>query len=244
LNKTSTRDTVFLLVTLLLCAVLQRATYGMREAWPGLPPASEKAAALVYGFGDTQLAYRNIGMMLQNTGDTGGRVTNINDYDYANVAQWMWLSRELDKDANYIPSLAAFYFGAAKDKENLRHLVGYLAEMGDDTRGERWRWMAHAVYWARFVIDDQELALKLAERLAALEAPDMPIWTKQMPAFVMSKVGQKKAARDLLLTIAATDKNVDPAELSQTCWYIDKHLRELDDGLESNEVWRILCKKN
>jgi hypothetical protein len=144
-----------------------------------------------------------------------------------------------------VPSLAAYYFGATKKKQDTCYLVDYLAKAGSDKiEGvERWRWLAHAVYMARFVMKDQDKALELANQLAAIATPDMPIWTKQMPAYVMSKVGQKKAARDLILTVMATDKSLVQADINQSCWYIDHNLREAGDGLEENPVYQTFCMK-
>lgn len=223
------------------CLALSFQTYKLRQGWPGLPPAPEKSAALIYGFGDRELSYRNIGLMLQNAGDEGDRITNIRDYNYANLEQWLWVTYALNSQANYVPSLAAFYFGATPKPEELRHLVGYLTAVGSNLQGEHWRWMAQAVYFLRFKIQDQPAALELARKLAALPINDPPVWVKQMPAFVMAKVGEKKAARDLMLVIAATTPNLQPADINQTCWYIDERLREPGDGLETNESYKILC---
>lgn len=239
-------DLLPILLAVIFAAVFSHYTYKLRDRWPGMPPAPTASEALYYGFGDVQYSYRNIGMMLQNAGDIGGRVTNLRDYDFATLNDWFNLTFDLDPRAGYVPGLAAFYYGGTPKYEDLRYLIDYLARAGkykSDTSEERWRWLAHAVYLARFRLNDQDKALKLADELAAISTPDMPIWTKQMPAFVLSKVGQKKAARDLLLTIAATDKNIDPADVNQTCWYIQNHLRELDDGLDTNPVYQALCLK-
>lgn len=223
------------------CVALWHTTYPLKSKWEGLPPPTSKIEAVLYGYGDYQLAYRNIGMMLQNTGDVGGNVTNLKDYDYKAIQAWLWTTYDLDPKANYVPSLAAFYFGAVNEKQRVSYLIDYLAKVGQDPGLERWRWLAHAVYLARFEMKDYDRALTLANELAALPDPDMPIWTKQMPAFVMTKVGKKQAARDLLMTIMATDKTIDPAEINQTCWYINQHLRERTDNLEKNEVYTTFC---
>ena len=240
-------DLLPILLAVLLAALFSRATYPLRDRWPGMPPAPSRAESLAYGFGDVQYAYRNIGMMLQNAGDIGGRTTNLRDYNFATLRGWFNLSFDLDPRSGYAPGLAAFYYGGTPKYEDLKYLVDYLARAGHykskDMDAENWRWLAHAVFLARFRMDDQDKAMELAQELAYLSTPDMPIWTRQMPAFVMTKVGQKKAARDLLLTIAATDKNIDPADVNQTCWYINKHLRELDDGLDANPVYQALCPK-
>jgi hypothetical protein len=237
-------DQIALFVVFCCCLVLWQATYHQREKWPGIPPAPDAARAEMYGFGDTQLSYRNIGLMLQNAGDEGGRVTNLALYDYRIIHGWLWLTYALDPHANYVPSLAAYYFGATPDHKEQAYLVDYLAKEGETEGFEKWRWLAHAVYLARFEMKDQIKALELADRLAALKDPDMPIWTKQMPAFVLSKVGRKKAARDLMLTIAATTKNIDPNEINETCWYIEHNLREPDDNLDKDQTWNILCAHN
>lgn len=229
----------------MLCAVAWYASYDLRNRWEGLAPAPSSAESLMYGFGDVQFSYRTIGLMLQNAGDTGGRVTNLRDYNYARLRDWMELSYLLDARGNFVPSLAAFYFSATKRKQDTRYLIDYLGKAGSDHfpgQSERWRWLVQAVYLARFELQDQEKALQLANQLAALNTPDMPVWTKQMPAFVMTRAGKKRAARDLLLTIAATDKSMEAADINQTCWYINRNLREKGDALEENPVYQTLCK--
>ena len=237
-------DQVALFLVFICCLVLWQNTYHLREKWPGIPPAPDVARAQMYGFGDTELAYRNIGVMLQNAGDEGGRVTNLAAYNYSIIHDWLWLSFALDPKANYVPSLGAFYFGATPDHKEEVYLVDYLAKAGEVEGFEKWRWLAHAVYLARFELKDQNKALELANRLAAIKDPNVPIWTKQMPAFVMAKVGQKKAARDLMLTIAATTKNIDPNEINQTCWYIEHNLREPGDGMDQNPIFQLYCAHN
>jgi hypothetical protein len=240
-------DLLPILLAVILAAFLSHYTYKLRDRWPGVPPAPTQAESLSYGLGDVQYSYRNIGMMLQNAGDIGGRVTNLRDYDFEILRDWFNLSFELDPRAGYVPGLAAFYYGGTPKHEDLKYLVDYLSRAGKykdrDASEENWRWLAHAVFLARFRLKDQDKALQLAEDLAAISTPDMPIWTQQMPAFVLTKVGQKKAARDLLLTIAATDRNIDPADINQTCWYIQHNLREPDDGLDTNPVYQALCPK-
>ncbi len=239
------KDSWLIIVALLLCTVFWYISYDLRDRWEGLAPAPTQAESLIFGFGDTQFSYRTIGMMLQNAGDTGGRITNLKDYNYARLRDWLELSYTLDPRANYIPSMAAFYFSATKKKSDTRYLIDYLARAGRDTfpnQAERWRWLAQAVYLARFELHDQDLALQLANELAAMPGSDMPIWTKQMPAFVMTRAGKKKAARDLLLTIAATDKTMQAADIVQTCWYTDHNLRDSEDGLATNPVYQALCE--
>lgn len=236
-------DLVWVLIAALCSAAIGYYTYKMKVSWPGIPPTPSESAALFYGYGDRELSYRNIGLMLQNAGDTGGRTTNLNDYDYQTIEDWLWLSNKMNDRSRYVPNLAAYYFGAAKDAENLEHLVDYLAHVGMDNRNENWRWLAHAVFLARFKLDDQPRALELANRLAAISDENMPGWTKVMPAYVMNTMGNKKEARDMLLLILADPHSFsDRADVNQSCWFINENLREPDDGLENNEIFKAFCE--
>ena len=97
-----------------------------------------------------------------------------------------------------MPYIASFYFGALDDTtEKLRPLIHYLYEVGNAAEGEKWRWLAHAVYLARFKLQDLDLAYKMALDLAALanqDGSDLPNWARQMPAFILNAKGDKQAA--------------------------------------------------
>lgn len=241
-NKAERFDLVWVLIATICSSILAFHVYKMKEVWPGLPPTPSQSAALFYGFGDTELSYRNMGLMLQNAGDTGGRTTNLQDYDYAVIENWLWLTNKFNNRSGYVPTLAAYYFGAAKDPKQLAHLIDYLAHVGMDNKNERWRWLAHAVFLARFKLEDQPRALELAKKLASISDENMPGWTKVMPAYVMNTMGEKREARDLLLLIMADPNSFsDRADVNQSCWYINEHLREPNDNLENNEIFKVFC---
>src|SRR5690606_23680957 len=132
-------------------------------------------------------------------GDTGGRTTSLNDYNYEELAKWFFLADTLDPVSNYVPYLAAFYFGGVQEPEKFRPVLDYLVHVGNRAEGEKWRFLAHAVYLARFELEDNDTALELANKLARVNNPNMPGWTRQMPAFIMNTQGKKEAAYALLL---------------------------------------------
>lgn len=242
LSKRELRDLSWVIAMVCISGFLAHSVYMMRDTWPGLSPAPSESGALFFGFGDKQLSYRMVGSTLQNAGDTGGRTTNFKDYDYQKIEDWLWLADKLDPKSNYVPSLAAYYYSAAKEPDKLRHLLDYLEHVGSDTEGERWRWLAHAVYLARFKIYDQQRALELANHMASLQGADMPVWTKVMPAYVEKASGRKKEARDLLLLTMSDPKlKLEQADINQNCWYINHNLREKDDGLDDNPIFKDFC---
>ena len=190
------------------------------------------------GLGDTQYSYRLTAVMLQNLGDGGGRTTNFALYDYSNLIEWFHLEDLLDKRSNFIPLLAAFYYGNTKSKDDLRKIVEYLEVVGLRTGQERWRWLAQAVFIARYKIVDLDLSLDLANKLATHPEQGRPAWTYQMPAFVMNAKGEEEAAFELLINlIKDRGEQLHPNEVNFTYHYICRELLDRNDPIRDE-----LCK--
>lgn len=178
----------------------------IKSEWLNVPPVPSDNGIVAFNLGDDQMAYRSTGIMLQNIGDTGGNSTHLKDYDYQHLTDWFYLSDRLDPKADFIPMLAAFYFGAVEDPEKLRPLVGYLHKAGKNTEGEKWRWLAQAIYLTRYKIQDTDKAYEMALELASLNKENMPAWTKQMPAFIKNAEGDKQAAYDIMVETMRSGK--------------------------------------
>lgn len=217
----------------------------IQARWLNVPPVPLKEddvpseeGALAFALGDQQLAYRTIGIMLQNLGDTGGRSTPLRDYDYEALSRWFILADKLDPGSHFTPFLAAFYFGAVDDPSRLPPLLDYLERVGVRPGGERWRWLAQAVYIARWQMNDLDKALQLARKLAALDYPGMPTWTDQMPAFILGAKGNKEEALAIMLEILKTSADkIHPNEVNFTRDYICTRLLD-----ESEAAGHPLCR--
>ena len=217
---------LFLIKTLCVLALLLNAAFwlytkNLQARWINVPPAPSKFSANVMTLGDSEFAYRILGIMIQNFGSIGGRITPIKDYDFENLADWFFLQHTLSPRGNHAPLIAAFYYGASQDPQKIRPLIKYLHVAGNDPQGEKWRWLAHAVYLARFRLKDYDLALELANTLAAIPNDDMPVWAKQMPVNVMNDMGQKQAAMQMMLEILKSGQDtLHPAEINSSYHYI------------------------
>ncbi len=216
---------IAVLVTLSLQGVFWSQTRDLRRAWVGVPPVPSHKVALAVALGDGQFLYRAATFALQNMGDEGGRVSPLKDYDYQRLGRWFALLDQFDPKSQYLPVLVGYYFGQTPKTEDLRVVIDYLVRVTERDPERNWRWLAHAVYLARHRINDIKLALDLAYRLAALEAPGLPVWTKQMPAFVLAEVGDNEAARDLMVVILETDQNLTPEEIEFMRDFIDTRLK-------------------
>lgn len=206
-----------LFLWLFLCAVLWFGSHLVQAKWPGVPPVPSMGGAVSMALGDRQFSYRMGALTLQTLGDDGGRVTPLKKYDYAKLAAWFGLLKKLDAVSDHVPLIAAYYFGATREPDQARIVANYLAEIGQNPSGEKWRWLAHAVFLARYRANDLDLALSFAEKLAALQLDhgrEMPIWARQMPVFVLTAKGEKDAARAIMAGILMTDKNLKPNEIN------------------------------
>lgn len=183
--------------------------------WGNVPPPPNPKFAAAYGLGDKSFSYRLNGIMLQNLGDTGGNFTPLEDYNYKRLTKWFFLQDSLDPRSDYVPYLASYYFGAVQDPEKFRPVFDYLEKVGARDYGEKWRWMVQAVHIARHRLGDLDKALELAYKLAETKNADAPNWVRQMPAFVLTKKGNKEAAYDLMVEILKTSgSKIHPNEVN------------------------------
>lgn len=187
---------------------------GVQARWNNVPPAPDKQYAALYGLGDESFSYRLNGLMIQNLGDTGGRVTPLDEYDYEALTRWFFVQDHLDPYSDYTPYLAAYYFGGVQKPSKLMPMIGYLENVGLRPFKEKWRWLTQAIFLARFRMKDMDRALEMAHKLAAIDYTDMPGWAKQMPVFIMNVQGEKKAAYAIMLEILRTSKEtLHPSEV-------------------------------
>ncbi len=204
----------------------------MQVSWGNVPPAPKQEYASSIGLGDKSFAYRINSLMVQNLGDTGGRVTSLEDYDYERLVEWFYLQDSLDEKSSFIPYLASHLFGAVQQPEKYRPIIGYLKQAGERDYQENWRWLVQAIYYARFRLNDIDLALELAYKLADNENKNRPAWTSQMPAFVLTQKGEKEAAYSLMLEMlkSSADK-LHPNEVYNTKIFMCTRLISKEDAM-------------
>jgi hypothetical protein len=205
------------LAAVLMALGLQAAfwwqTRDLQAGWEGVPPAPSTEVARALAMGDSQFLYRAATFVLQNMGDDGGKTTPLKDYDYHRLGQWFFLLDRFDPESEFLPVLVGYYYSQSQNPDDVRIVISYLAHIAIRDPERNWRWLAHAIYLARYKVKDMNLALSLAYRIAALKSPGVPLWAQQMPAFVLAAVGKKEAARDLMEAILDSQEDLEPAEV-------------------------------
>ncbi len=233
-----TRVTLALLGVVTAAIVFWQASSDIEARWLGVPPVPSDNTAVLMTLGDSQLAYRSGALTLQTLGDGGGRVVPLKDYDYHKLGAWFDVLDMLDPAADHVPMVAAYYFGATRVPGDIAVIVNYLARIGDSPAGQKWRWLGHAAYLARHRMDNLDLALDLAyklTRIQPLSGKPLPIWARQMPAFLLNAQGDKAASRMLIEEMLSSADDLHPNEVNFMKGYLVEQL-----GVSPQEVDQIL----
>ncbi len=203
----------------------------MQAQWGNVPPAPKEHLAALYGLGDEGFAYRINSLMLQNLGDTGGRVTALKDYNFEELSEWFFLQDKLDPVSDYIPHLASYVFGGVQDPEKYRPILEYLKMVGARPEGMKWNWLYFAVFFARHELEDLDKALALANILAKTENPNVPDMIKNMSAYVLNAKGSKREAYSMLVeSLKANMNKMSPESINSTRAFICEQILDTTEA--------------
>lgn len=194
-----------------------------------VPPVPSKEAVKAISLGDEQFYFRTLAFELQNAGDTFGRFTALREYNYPKLYQWFTMLDTLDNKSHFVPSLAGYYFSQTQNTPDVIYVINYLREHAERDMYHKWWWMAQAVYLANHKLKDKEMALQLAYKLAATPRDDIPLWVKQMPAFILEKMGEEQQALIIIQDILKNAENIDPGELNFMIYFIKDRLQTIMD---------------
>ena len=191
----------------------------------------------LFSFGDPELYFRLASFRLQNAGDTFGRYTAYRDYDYPLLEKWFLLLDDLNDISDVTPSMAGYLFSLSQEpKRDVPHIIRYLEQHYDRHPEKKWWWLSHAIYLANSRMHDKQEALRLAYKLGTTEA-DVPLWARQMPAFIHEQLGEKQHALAIIENILKTQKDIPDEELRFMNIFIKDRLSKLkdEDATQSNE---------
>lgn len=225
----------FFIIGFLLCFILQIGFWFKSEQFkpdvyivPPLPSAQSVAAL---SFGDGQFYFRVAALKIENAGDSFGRFTALKKYDYAKLYDWFKLLDGLDHKSKYVPNLAAVYYSQTQNKEDTRYIIKYLDEYVGDNINEDWWWLYQAFYIAHATLKDDRLALKFAYKLSTNKNAAAPAWTKELPAFIESKLGDDCEAFAIVNRILreneSGEQKISPKEMDFMRHFIKQKLDNL-----------------
>lgn len=204
---------------------LKAAAPQPRASAEDLPPAPGIAALRLASFGEPVALAKALMLYLQAYDYQSGSRVPYRDLDYDRLEGWLARILELDPQGQY-PLLAASRLYAevpveAKQRSMLEFV--YREFLLDPNR--RWPWLAHAAVLAKHRLHDLPLALRYAQAIQRhATAADVPLWARQMEAFILEDMNELEAARLVIGGYLQSGAVKDPAELR----FLDERLRELE----------------
>lgn len=191
-----------------------------------VPNVPGKEAVKVLSMGDEQAFFRLLALNIQNFGDTFGRFTALKKYDFNKLSRWFALLDSLDNTSNYIPAMATYYFSQTQNKPDVRYIVDYLIAHTKGRAETKWWWNVQAIYLATHMLHDKDLALEVAKPLE--DAKNVPVWVKQMPAFVYEQRGEMDSALQIIQDILKHEKSLSQGELNFMRYFAEERLHKLE----------------
>ena len=223
----------FIALAIMLCGLQGAFWYHTHDIAPDMSivpdvPGVETVEAL--SLGDDQFFFRVLALQLQNAGDTFGRFTALRDYDFNKLYHWFRLLDALDDRSNYIPSMATYYYSQTQNKPDVKYVVDYLIEHAAHRPEQKWWWLVQGIYLANHKLEDPDLALQMANYLKG--GYDIPLWAKQMPAFIHEQRGELDAALVIIEGMLDDEENLTQQELNFMRHFVDERLQKMEQVSE------------
>ena len=194
----------------------------------------------ILALGDRQFYFRNLAFKIQNAGDSWGRFTALKEYNYAKLQKWFYLLDTLDSTSNFVPSIASYYFSQTQKKSDTIYIVQYLKDHAAKDPRKKWWWLTQAVYIANHLLQDKKLALEIAYELNKVPNDvNMPLWARQMPAFIHEQLGEKEASKQIIIDILENFDNFTVGELNFMEYFIKDRIEDEEFRYEIIEELKL-----
>lgn len=233
----------------LLCAISLQITfwYNTKHIKPEMvivPHVPKETTVHLLSLGDAQFYFRQLAFKIQNAGDSWGRFTALKDYNYEALSKWFYLLDKLDSKSNFVPSLASYYYSQTQTPEDTRYIVSYLRDHVKKDPAGKWWWLSQATYIANHRLKDKKLALEVAYELAATpNHVDMPMWARQMPAFIHEQLGENESAKKIIADIMENFDRFTPGEVNFMEYFLRDRLKDKHFKTEVIKELRIRAQK-
>ena len=208
-------------------------TENIKPSFDLVPPAPSKYLISAASLGDKEFLFRVMATRLQNSGDVFAGFVALKNYDYLRIYQWLTALDELNDQSHFTPSLAAYVYSQTQKHEDTKYIVDYLEEHSIKDINRNWWWLFQAIYIAKEQMHDINRALELSYKLSENNAPNAPLWTKQMPAFIHEEMGDGctafKVIEKILHESESGVRKTDISEINFMRHFIQERLRKLQE---------------
>ena len=181
-------------------------------------------------FGEPVALAKALMLYLQAFDYQSGTQVPYRDLDYDRLEAWLSRILELDPQGQYPLMAASRLYAEIPIESKQRSMLEFVYREFFHDPNRRWPWLAHATVLAKHRLHDLPLALRYAkavERYAV--ARDVPVWARQMQAFILEDMNELEAARLIIGGYLQSGVVTDPGELK----FLEEHLKQLESRTRS-----------
>lgn len=197
-----------------------------------LPPAPSLTATRLASGGDPVPVAKAMMLYLQAFDQRADNPIPYSSLDYEQLIPWLDLILTLDPEGQYPLHAASRLYAEVRNPDKQRRMLEFIFDKFHDDPNSRWPWLAHAAAIAKHELKDLPLARKYAAAIQAnASAPNVPLWARQMEAFILEDMDELETARVMIGGFVTSGQVKDPGELR----FLESRLHEIERKLEKRQ---------
>jgi hypothetical protein len=208
-------------VVLACLAALLLLQIGFQHAWWGHSPAPEELSAppdartlRLASLGDPIPIAKLLTLYVQSYDSRANNRLRYRDLDYGNLTAWLDALLRLDPSGQYPLLLASRVYADVSDQGRQRQMMDFVYREFLEDPKRRWRWLAEMAVIAKHRLGDLPLARMYAAAIQQqATGDDVPLWARQMEAFILEDMNELEAARVMIGGFIAKGMVKEPGEL-------------------------------
>lgn len=157
------------------------------------PPRVEVLKAMARG-SERLSSYVYI-LIIQLHDNQKGENLSYRHLDYDRLQRWLKVIYQMNPQSDYPGFLATRVYSQVEDKQKIRKMIELVQELFEINPGQHWRRMTEACLLAKHQLQDLNLALEIAEKLANLPVSmNLPFWARDMRLILLDELSQHESA--------------------------------------------------
>lgn len=214
-----------LIVTFVAHLIVTNLSRARRSGLENLPPAPDVLYLRASSFGDSTPVGKLLMLYVQAFDLQAANPIPFRDMNYDNLVTWLRAILLLDPVGQYPLFSASHIYAIVPDHIKSRKMLEFVYSEFFKDPNRRWRWLADAAVTAKHQLND----LPLAQRYAAAvqekaTSPGIPLWAKQMNAFILEDMDELEQAKIMIGGYIASGQVSEPGELR----LLEQRLQEIE----------------
>ncbi len=152
--------------------------------------------------------------------------------DYGRLTAWLSRILALDPGGQYPLHAASRVYAETPDAAKTRLMLDFVDEEFLKDPEHRWVWLAHAASIAKHGLHDLELARRYAAAIQQhARGPQVPLWARQMQAFILEDMNELEAAQVMIGGFVASGQITEPGELR----FLEERMKQIEARLKAEK---------